>query len=243
MKKLVRIILLTLVGLIIIFIIMIKLTGKEIYDVYLKDFKILENNKTILINVGTSSRGGYIRKMKKTTGSDNTHLTFYSTYGFNLKMGSSETYKIKLNDNTNEIYFYIGNNKYKRVLLKDINTNTWIKDNSNEIHSELNDLKNVTISIKNGTLTEEKAVIIIKGINECDELYKIDKYEDEKWKEVKEIIDDYESNYPLHTRNENGQIELDINWSSRYGKLEKGKYRIVKELAKGKYNSVEFTID
>ena len=65
MKKLVRIILLTLVGLIIIFIIMIKLTGKEIYDVYLKDFKILENNKTILINVGTSSRGGYIRKMKK----------------------------------------------------------------------------------------------------------------------------------------------------------------------------------
>ena len=136
-----------------------------------------------------------------------------------------------------------GNNKYKRVLLKDINTNTWIKDNSNEIHSELNDLKNVTISIKNGTLTEEKAVIIIKGINECDELYRIDKYEDEKWKEVKEIIDDYESNYPLHTRNKNGQIELDINWSSRYGKLEKGKYRIVKELAKGKYNSVEFTID
>ena len=56
-----------------------------------------------------------------------------------------------------------------------------------------------------------------------------------------------------YSTGENHKLEMDINWETLYGKLEQGKYRLVKEVAinnkdtgayKGnKYIYVEFMID
>lgn len=241
MKKIIKIIIISIVVFIALFLIVLITTGKERTDVYLKSFEVSNNGKTITLKVGTTSSSGYIRKMKKGTGSDNLHLIFYSTYGFNSKIGSNETYEIDLKDDTNEIYFYIGDNKYKRMLVREKSTNKWIKDETNEVHNELNDLNYASMYIKEGTLTNVGATIIIDGLNECGDPYRLDKFDNEKWIELDTIINDYAWNAPLHTLNEKGVIELDINWEWLYGKLESGQYRLVKENDK-RYYSVEFII-
>ena len=66
----------------IIFIIIFGLflsTGGPRTDVYLVDYKVSGN--TMTLNVGIMSSMGYIRSMKRTSGSMNYYLTFYSTFG------------------------------------------------------------------------------------------------------------------------------------------------------------------
>ena len=43
------------------------------------------------IKVGVSSSAGYVRKMKRTSGSMNYYYTFYSTFGINSKIGAKDT--------------------------------------------------------------------------------------------------------------------------------------------------------
>lgn len=100
-------------------------TGRARTDVYLKDFEISADGKTLTLKVGVSSSSGYIRKMKKTSGSSNGYYTFYSTYGINSKIGAKDTFEIKLDEDTDEIYFYIGDNGYKLVLTKNKATQEW----------------------------------------------------------------------------------------------------------------------
>ena len=94
-------------------------------DVYLKEFNVDEKNNQMTIKVGVSSSTGYIRKMKRTSGSMNYYFTFYSTFGFNSKLGAKDTFEIQLDKNVDEIYFYTGGKGYKKVLEKDEN-NEWI---------------------------------------------------------------------------------------------------------------------
>ena len=103
------------------------LTGKARTDVFLTDYKISEDGNTMTLNISVSSSAGYVRKMKKTGGSMNYYLTFYSTFGINSKLGAKSTFDIPLDQNVNEIYFYIGNKGYKKVLEKDEVTGEWIK--------------------------------------------------------------------------------------------------------------------
>ena len=58
-------------------------TGNVRTDVYLKDFEASTNGGTMTINVSVSSSTGYIRKIKRTSGSMTHYYTFYSTYGIN----------------------------------------------------------------------------------------------------------------------------------------------------------------
>lgn len=241
MRKSIKIILISIVFVMVLFFVLLITTGKKRMDVYLKSFEIT-NDSIITLNVGVASSSGYIRKMEKVTGSDNLHLVFYSTYGINNKIGSLNSFELELDNNVNEIYFYIGDNKYKRVLVKDKLTGKWRIDESNEVHNELNDLDYVSMFIKKGTLTNVGATIIIDGLRECGDYYRIDKFKDGKWSELNTIIDDYSWNYPLYSSNEKGLIELNINWEWLYGTLESGKYRLVKEY-NNSYYSVEFIID
>ena len=102
-------------------------TGSKRTDVYLKDYEIKNNGNTLSIKVGVSSSAGYIRKMKQTSGSMNYYLTFYSTFGINSKLGSKDTYDLQIDSNVDEIYFYIGNKGYTKVLEKDEVTGEWTK--------------------------------------------------------------------------------------------------------------------
>ena len=121
------------VGIVIFVIILIGglilVTGGARTDVVLGGYDLSADGKTMTLKVGVSSSVGYIRKMKRTSGSMNYYLTFYSTFGINSKLGAKDTFEIELDDNVDEIYFYTGNKGYKLVLIKDSVTQEWKKIN------------------------------------------------------------------------------------------------------------------
>lgn len=119
---------LIIVGIVVIAIIGVGLflaTGRARTDVYLKDFEISADGKTMTLKVGVSSSAGYVRKMERTSGSTNGYYTFYSTYGINSKMGAKDTFEIVLDEDTDEIYFYTGDKGYKLVLTKNKALQKW----------------------------------------------------------------------------------------------------------------------
>ena len=100
-------------------------TGRARTDVYLKDYEISTDGKTMTLEVGVSSSAGYVRKMKRTSGSTNYYYTFYSTFGINSKLGAKNTFEIELDENVDEIYFYTGDKGYKLVLTKNKALQEW----------------------------------------------------------------------------------------------------------------------
>jgi len=123
---------LIIVGIIVIAIILILLfliTGNARTDVYLKDFELSSDGKIMTLKVGVSNSLGYVRKIKRTSGSTNGYYTFYSTYGINSKIGAKDTFEIELDEDTDEIYFYTGDKGYKIVLAKYHPTGEWEKVN------------------------------------------------------------------------------------------------------------------
>ena len=85
-------------------------------DVFLKDFELSQDGETMTLKVGVSSSAGYVRKMKRTSGSMNYYFTFYSTFGINSRLGAKDTFTIDIDNNVDEIYFYTGGKGYKKVL-------------------------------------------------------------------------------------------------------------------------------
>src|SRR5574344_92094 len=89
-----------------------------------------------------------------------------------------------------------------------------------------NTVENVSMSIKEGTLTNTGATIIITDTNTTkhgfDEWFRIDKKTDNGWEETKIINYDYTVNAIAYTIGENGVAELKVNWKDLYGELEKG---------------------
>lgn len=113
-KKIISIIVIILIAMAAVFL----TTGKARTDVYLKDFNFDKEYNTMTLKVGVSSSAGYIRKMKRTSGSMNYYFTFYSTFGINSKLGAEDTFVIQLDNNVDEIYFYTGDKGYTKVLEK-----------------------------------------------------------------------------------------------------------------------------
>ncbi len=110
-------------------------------------------------------------------------------------------------------------------------------------NKEMNTLENVSIKIKDDTLTKTSATIIItdksnKDYN-YDEWFRIDKKENNKWKELETISSNW-IDLPVY-KIENNTLEMNQDWTNIYGSLKKGNYRLVKEV-NDKYISVEFTI-
>ena len=108
----------------------------------------------------------------------------------------------------------------------------------------------VSISIKDGTLTNEGTTVILK--NDTDKLLR---YTEEYYVEVKQDNDWYNINAvltftePLWGLEPHEEKEINLNWEYGYGKLPTGKYRIVKnvyfenEKDQKFYVSAEFNID
>jgi len=122
------------------------LTGGKRTDVFLGDFSV--DGNTMTIKVGVSSSAGYIRKMKRTSGSMNYYLTFYKTFGINSKIGAKNTFEIELDKNVDEIYFYRGNNGYQKVLQKNKTTGEW-----SFVKSTINVEEKIKKIVENGPIT------------------------------------------------------------------------------------------
>ncbi len=107
----------------------------------------------------------------------------------------------------------------------------------------------VSMSIKENTLTKTGATIIISDISEpkntYGEWFRIDKKTNGFWDELKSIDENYGFNDIGLIVGEDDKLEINADWSKKYGELEKGEYRLVKELYDGEhiYLAVEFTIE
>lgn len=113
---------------------------------------------------------------------------------------------------------------------------------------ELNNAKGVSMTIKEGTLTKTGATIIIKDIsnknNTFGEEYRIDKYENNEWKELDVVVKgNYGWNDIGYHVGKNNKLELTIDWEWLYGKLESGKYRLVKNSLDTKNKKHTFSVE
>lgn len=113
--------------------------------------------------------------------------------------------------------------------------------------NELDEVKDVSMVIKDGTLTRNGATIIITDNSDMNytygEEYRIDKYSASNWKEVDVVLDgNYAWNSIGYMVGEDNTLELDIKWEWLYGSLENGYYRIAKSVNNKEF-SIEFKID
>ena len=118
--------------------------------------------------------------------------------------------------------------------------------------NEKDKLDKISMIIKEGTLTKIGATIVITDLSGKDNVYgeefQILKNENNKWIELKPIIDNYAFNAIGYSVDLNNQLEMDINWEWLYGSLENGEYRLVKKVYfkedKKNYSiNVDFKID
>lgn len=235
MKKYIIIFILIIISLGVLLI----LSGGRRTDVYLKDFEVSSDGKTMTLKVGVSGSAGYIRKIKRTSGSMNYYFSFYSTFGIHSKLGSKDTFKIDIDNNVDEIYFYVGNRGYKRVLEK-TGEGKWVK----AIYRPEPELENVSAEIYDISLTG--ATIIITDTNKnpytYGEWYKLEIEDNGDWLELEPQIKDYGFNEIGYIPDDNGEVKFVIDWEKIYGKLQPGSYRIVKEVSNN-YIYIPFSIE
>lgn len=107
-------------------------------------------------------------------------------------------------------------------------------------------IEGLTFLIKNGTLTKTSATIEIKNNSNFNytfgEDYTIEKKKFGRWKKNKTVEKDVWWNSVENVISNNEQYEKNINWQNIYGTLEKGNYRLVKEI-NGTRVAVEFSIE
>lgn len=108
---------------------------------------------------------------------------------------------------------------------------------------EANQVKNVSMTIKEGTLTNTGVTIIIENKNEkkheYDENFRIDKRINNKWEEVKVINNNYVINDIAFIIGKDGIAEQKVDWKNLYGELGEGEYRIVKRLDGKQFSCIE----
>ena len=115
---------------------------------------------------------------------------------------------------------------------------------------DLNLAENIAMKIKDGSLTNTGATVIITDLsgNENVDLinrkFKIDYKKNDKWYRLESKIINEVSVMTTDNAMENGDNSYtqEINWERYYGKLGKGHYRIVKEVKTDLYIAAEFDI-
>ena len=114
----------------------------------------------------------------------------------------------------------------------------------------LNLAENITMEIKDGSLTNTSATVIItdlsgdENVNLINSEFKIDYKKNEKWYRLESKIK-HEVTVMTGENvvdNKDNTYTQEINWERYYGKLDKGHYRIVKEVKTDLYIAVEFDI-
>ncbi len=116
---------------------------------------------------------------------------------------------------------------------------------ANEVPKEIAD---IFMTIKEGTLTNTTATIIINNENDnieynnnvYDAWFRIDKKIIGKWRTLKETKEKYSS--IDYWADPNNKSELNFNWINKYGELKRGHYRFVKKI-NNEYIATEFTIE
>lgn len=99
---------------------------------------------------------------------------------------------------------------------------------------EVNKIENVLMTIKEGTLTNTGATVVITDTNTnkhtFNSEYRIDKKVNDGWVEAKRIDNNFAFKDLAWVAGDDNTITNNLNWEKLYGELEKGQYRIVKKV-------------
>lgn len=114
----------------------------------------------------------------------------------------------------------------------------------------INLAENITMKIKEGSLTNTGATVIItdlsgdESVDLINRKFKIDYKKNDKWYRLESKIKNEVTVMTTDNVMENGDntYTQEINWERYYGKLDKGHYRIVKEVKTNLYIAAEFDI-
>ena len=100
-------------------------------------------------------------------------------------------------------------------------------------HETVNNLEGVTMNVKEGTASSTGMTVVLE--NKTDkhisygDPYTLEKNMDGKWFEVADILDgNYGFNDIGYELTPSRTDEWEVDWQWLYGKLDKGKYRLVK---------------
>lgn len=98
--------------------------------------------------------------------------------------------------------------------------------------SSFNDVKNVIITIKPGSLTRTNTTVSISDFSGNKYTYgswfRIDKFQNDKWETLELINNNAAFDLMAYHVDKSGKLELYQDWSYMYGELKSGKYRLVK---------------
>lgn len=110
----------------------------------------------------------------------------------------------------------------------------------------INLAENITMEIKEGTLTKTGATIVITDLsgknNTFNKEFRIDQKRGGKWYTLKDKSKNEVDVVAGQKGEENKKLEQELNWEKNYGTLSDGKYRIVKKI-NNKDIVVEFEIE
>lgn len=140
-------------------------------------------------------------------------------YKYNEKLkfsGLGEYYVLNCNSLDNIKNVYIAKNK----------------DNLEDLCAlKIDDIAGVSMEIKKGTLSNKGATVVITDVSDRKNIYGsayfVESYSGEVWVKLSPKIDMVFTDQAFYP-DENNRLELDIDWLTYYGRLKKGKYRIVK---------------
>ena len=216
----------------------------DFYEFALKLYKSDSNKNTILYYYtgpfGVCGTGRTDKKMYLNNGAE-AGIGYYD----NSEVWSDISF-YNLNPNVAFINYGLEESEAQEVL--DFVKTIRIIDNTSTIKESDRKTENVKLEIKEGTLTNTGATVIITDKNEnpygWGVPYFIEIEEDGIWAELENLLDFawIEIAYEL---DENGQYEQTINWENYYGELKPGNYRLGKNVYDNGYINfyVEFTIE
>lgn len=168
-----------------------------------------------------------------------------------LKDGGSKIYKYSNYKKVygNEDFYVISCDSLDNI--KDIFVAKYKESLSGVCSKHIDEINDISMSIKKGTLTKTSATVIIKDTTNKENIYGesfiVEKYEEGIWKKL-DSKNDMVFNSIGYTVDKNNTLELKVKWDYFYGELSKGKYRILKDFSKPgdaiiQYVSVEFDME
>ena len=110
--------------------------------------------------------------------------------------------------------------------------------------------ENVTMEIMDDALTNTGTKVIITDLSNNDNTYgkdySIERYENNKWVELKKLENNAVTTMEGYEVNEDNILIMEINWEKIYGTLTSGRYRLIKTVRNSfsdkKYILVEFNL-
>lgn len=108
---------------------------------------------------------------------------------------------------------------------------------------ESNKIENVTMTIKEGTLTNTGATVVITDTNITKHIfnseYRIDKKVNDGWLEAKRIDNNFAFKDLAWIVGDDNTITNNVNWEKLYGKLEPGQYRMIKKVDGKMFSAIQ----